>query len=111
MINPTFIGDDDVIGGTYEMDDLPPEEEPEEEPNPEEEPDDTEEDPDEIPTPGTPETSRQRLTIKRDKISALLKHIGLPDADPNLANLDFFEISLDKKTGVVMLKFSKMVIG
>ena len=108
MIEPTFIGDEDVIGGTYEMDDLLPE-------DPEEEsPDVT---PPEIPeeetTFSTPSTTPvqpatvARVELLRDKLSGLYTHLGVPDNDPNLAKLDEFRLRLEPKSGVSVLEFFK----
>ena len=104
MINPTFIGEDDVIGGTY--DDLLPEEEPDVTPPPED-------DGTEVPTYSTPATTPvpsttiARAELVRSKISDLCRHLGVSDNDPNLARLDAFRLRLEPKSGVSVLEFFK----
>ena len=90
MINPTFIGDVDVIEGTYEMD------EPDEP-----EPDLTEPDHDPDGIFSTHDTSTipdlkpavLRVYFLRGKIDDLYRHLGISDADSSLAQLENFRVT------------------
>jgi hypothetical protein len=102
MINPTFVDDVDIpmIRDLPDEPDLP----------------DTLPDtfPDTFPEPGveemtitTPTTSgMQSVELKRQKITDLYRHLGVPDNDPNLASLDRFRLTLNQR-GVVVLEFIK----
>ena len=105
MIKPTFgddyVGDVDVIEDTYELDN---DAKPDISVNLHDETSFTT--PATTPVPSS--TTSLRVKLKIDKISDLYRHLGVPDdIDPKRANLDYFRLRLNEKSGASMLEFFK----